>query len=285
MDNYTNSSEEREDLLHKMIDVAPVIQKLMPFDCMIGITDTKKFLYSIYGEKIRFDFELAGKELPPEDAIYQAMHSGKQVVINVPKEAFGVAFKSAAVPVKDKNGNTIGGIGVGFDLENSEKIMGMAGTLSYSSNQTASVVEDFASSSQDLAEHQAKLQTLTNAIVKEVEETGNILQFINSVASTSRILGLNAAIEAARAGEVGKGFSVVAKEIRKMAEDSANSVKSIEGILSKIKSYMDEIEEKVEKTVEIGQQQAAASEELSASVEEIASLAGELEKSSLNIIG
>lgn len=60
-----------------------------------------------------------------------------------------------------------------------------------------------------------------------MRDTDQIIHFIKGIAGQTNILGLNAAIEAARVGEPGKGFGVVAEEIRKLAADSLSSVERI----------------------------------------------------------
>lgn len=88
----------------------------------------------------------------------------------------------------------------------------------------------------------ASFKNTTDAIIQLKERSKSIEDFltiISSIADQTNLLALNAAIEAARAGEAGKGFSVVAEEVKKLAEESRGSTDMISNIIKKIQTDTD----------------------------------------------
>lgn len=142
--------------------------------------------------------------------------------------------------------------------------------------QAATAIEQMVASSQEAAAISQQVSERAEKGQAHVKKTEEVLDFIHRVANQTNLLGLNAAIEAARAGEHGRGFSVVAGEVRKLAEESNHSANDIREILSEFRETIGQITEGVSTSGDINQEQAKLTEEMAHMVEGVKKVGGKL---------
>ncbi|WP_281559399.1 methyl-accepting chemotaxis protein [Thalassomonas sp. RHCl1] len=94
-----------------------------------------------------------------------------------------------------------------------------------------------------LSEKLLESESVVNELAKDSDTIGSVLDVIRGIAEQTNLLALNAAIEAARAGEQGRGFAVVADEVRTLASRTQDSTQEIEGIISSLQGRTKEIVE------------------------------------------
>ena len=176
------------------------------------------------------------------------------------------------------------------------------------------IVEDVVLSIQRVNQEARNLEEGLGTLGEQAEGIGNVMSVISDIADQTNLLALNAAIEAARAGEAGRGFAVVADEVRKLAEKTMQATSEVERAVSAIQqgtqdnitgmqeavktvgtstelaekagdaldtivSIVEETADQVRTIATAAEEQSAASEQISQNTEEVNRIAGETAQS------
>ncbi|QFU24074.1 methyl-accepting chemotaxis protein [Shewanella eurypsychrophilus] len=172
-----------------------------------------------------------------------------------------------------------------------------SGTVADHAKQTADSVkaaEQQGQSAHQLTEEASKTIALLESQIEsaganiqilddEVNNIANVLTVIQGIAEQTNLLALNAAIEAARAGEQGRGFAVVADEVRQLAQRTQSSTGEIHTMISKLQSATKDAKTSVSESIETSEETVEKSQQVSNELKNIATSLSEISQMSHQI--
>jgi len=174
------------------------------------------------------------------------------------------------------------------EAKNSNDVKDEILTANESLKQTTTLITNSAQNIQQNAEVENEIASNLSTLAQDAEQAKSVLSMISEIADQTNLLALNAAIEAARAGEHGRGFAVVADEVRKLAEKTQKSLTEIDSTISVIvqaikdanhimENNIENVNHVTEQTMVIQSQIEDVSTKMDYAVNRVESNVGELE--------
>lgn len=254
-------------VLQAIIKVAPYIPMFIDEPVSVAVTNTTSFIYNQPCKEIPVSSPL-GEPFPEGSTPLLVMQSGERTVREVPAKVYGIPFKSYAIPLRE-DGEVVGCLMIAKSIETIRSVKDAISSLSAEIEHVMTAVNEITEGVQVASENNQFVFGLMDNLLTETQKMSEILAVINKFSNSTKILGLNASIEAARAGAAGKGFTVVAKEIERLSDNTTESARKIGTMVGGIEVQVNDISEKSKGTTDAITQQAASLQEIAATIENL----------------
>jgi hypothetical protein len=256
---------------------APMVANILPEGGFMYVSDKEKFIRRQASDK--FDMPNIQLDVPIRagSTADEAMKAKRQVVQEIDEAVYGFPVLAITAPFFDEETNeAVGSFGLSVPRRLAKDLKQIVGSLEEGLTGVSAAIQQITAATNDISSNQQHLDGEINKVGALVKKINEIMDLIKNIAGQTNMLGLNAAIEAARAGEMGRGFSVVAEEIRKLSDVSKQTAIQINELTRQIEQSMHETAGASSSTMAVVEETAAATEEVNASIEEMTSIAQNL---------
>lgn len=264
---------------------APILAEMFPEGAFLYLSDLTRIAYRQSSKKFDMPSLQVGYNLKEDDIPSKVIKSKQPSSIEIDSSKYGIPIFVTCYPLFDEDNpdEVVATLGVVIPKQLANNLREMSDNLENGLSGIASAIEQLSASASNIHTNEKELNKEINEVISISEKINEISTFIQKIADETNMLGLNAAIEAARAGESGRGFSVVAQQIRKLSEQSRSTVPEIKKLTDSIKTKVSETCEKSQSSLVSSEEQASAAQEITANIEEITAMSEELGKIAHNL--
>lgn len=264
--------------LRALVNIAPVIKETLGPSTAMAVIDTKNFVYFAPSDSLPLSIKVGDPAVIPQHEIYLRAIKGEKIKDITPPEVFGFPVVTNVIPIRDFETNEIVGL-FSFSrmLDHEAKMDNELEQLNEIISNIHNNIQRLAAQSEELTATSTHISAQANASFEQSKQIGDVVKLIEGISNQTNLLGLNAAIEAARSGEYGKGFGVVADEIRKLSQHTKEAVGTISQSLNTIRENLHKLNEGI-------QEVSAATEEQSMVTVEFVNEIEKLENTSKEIV-
>ena len=207
----------------------------------------------------------------------EVLKLGKPVAREGGEKEFGFPILTATMPLIDNlTQNTVGTFTLAIPRKLAHDLKNYAGSLDAGLTGVSTSMQEIAAATNDISNNQGQLHEEIRQVQVQLDSINDVMAFIKEIADETKMLGLNAAIEAARVGEAGRGFGVVAEEIRKLSAESKKTVAQIKLLTKHIEKSMGETAAASKSTLAVVEETSAVVQEVNTTVGEMARLSNQL---------
>jgi len=217
--------------LRRFVEILPFIKEIMQKDIMASVTDLHQFIAYEPGQAMDVKVK-KGMPIPANDPLTATIKTNKIITAVVPKEVYGVPFRAVTYPIRDKNGNCIGAIGIAETLLKEQKIKEALDIIIHKialSNKGISVISnDVHDMSLGIQELSSVVEEVNAAIIEITDLSDTITTNVDSVASASQNVIKDAHEGISAVKNINTTIAVTVDEILKIREQIEHLYSSIE---------------------------------------------------------